>query len=196
MRIHRFALAAAGLLVLAACSTTAPSTAVDAVSTVQDGVTVTVSGGFDTDPVDGGRPVVLIAAALGVPTETFRTAFSGVNPADPGTGPTGDEAQANKAALLSVLGPLGISNDQLDDVSDHYRYNGSAGESWPLRPATATAEVTDGVVTGITITDPGVGYTSTPTITVSGAAVTATATVSYGTDLDTNGSLAAITLES
>lgn len=189
MRPHRIvALAAAGLLTLAACSS-ALSTAT---STSQNGVTVTISGGFDTDPADGGRPVVLIAAALGVPTDTFRTAFRGVNPADPGTGPTGDEAQVNKAALLSVLGPLGITNDQLDDVSDHYRYNGSAGETWPLRPATATAEVVDGVVAGITITDPGVGYTSSPTVTVPGVA--ATATVSYGTDLATNGSLTAITL--
>lgn len=209
MRNRRLtALAAAGvLLALTACSAAAPSSA-DPTSTGSvspssvssgaeaevTGVTVTISGGFETDPVDGGRPVVLIAAALGVPTETFRTAFSGVDPADPGTGPTGDEAQANKAALLNVLGPLGITNDQLDDVSDHYRYNGAAGETWPQRTATATATVTDGVVTAITVTDPGVGYSSSPTVTVTGASVSAAAVVSYGTDLDSNGSLSAITL--
>jgi len=53
----------------------------------------------------------------------------------------------------------------------------------------------DGVVTGFTITNAGSGYTSTPTITISGhGEAAATATISYGTDLNTNGSLTAITL--
>jgi hypothetical protein len=44
-------------------------------------VPVVFSGGHDTVVVDRGRPVVLIAAALGVPDEVFREAFSHVRPA-------------------------------------------------------------------------------------------------------------------
>lgn len=158
--------------------------------------TVVITGGFETNPVDKGRPVVLIAAALGVPTEVFREAFSGVRPAGLDRGPTTEEAQTNKAALLKVLGPYGITNERLDEVSNYYRYNGSKGGLWPVTPATATVEVTDGVITGVTITNPGSGYSSNPTITVMGpdGPITATATVAYGTDFATNGSIVAITL--
>jgi hypothetical protein len=166
-------------------------------STTVDGVTVTISGGHETDQRDHGRPVVLIAAALGVPTEVFRTAFSGVTPAGPGRGgPTEAEAQANKAALLRVLAPYGITNERLDEVSNRYRYMGSAGQLWQHTLATAKATVVDGRVTGITIVDAGSGYSSAPTVTVTGATgtVRATATVRYTTEFATNGSLAAITL--
>src|SRR3954471_14804414 len=68
-------------------------------------VPVTFSGGHETDPRDHGRPVVLVAAGLGVAPEVFRDAFSGVHPAGPGSGgPTREEAQKNKQALMSVLG--------------------------------------------------------------------------------------------
>ncbi|MCD9020248.1 hypothetical protein [Cohnella silvisoli] len=156
---------------------------------------VVISGGFDTDPQDHGRPVVLIAAALGVPTEVFREAFSGVTPAGPDTGPTSEEAQRNKAALLKVLAPYGITNDRLDEVSNYYRYNASKGEIWSRTQATATAKVVNGVVTGITITKPGAGYSSTPTITVTtpNGKITATATVSFTKDFKTNGSIASVT---
>jgi hypothetical protein len=158
---------------------------------------VLITGGYDLDPRDGGRPVVLIAAALGVPSEVFREAFSHVQPAGAGQEPSSAQVQRNKQALLSVLAPYGITNETLDRVSDYYRYNGSAGETWPRTPATATAIVKDGVVTGFTITNAGSGYTSTPTITISGhGEAAATATISYGTDLNTNGSLTAITLAS
>lgn len=43
---------------------------------------VVFSGGHETVGVDHGRPVVLIAAALGVKDEVFREAFSHVHPAD------------------------------------------------------------------------------------------------------------------
>ena len=43
-------------------------TTVAALAEVTDSkVAVTFSGGHDTDPKDHGRPVVLVAAALGVP---------------------------------------------------------------------------------------------------------------------------------
>jgi hypothetical protein len=179
----------AAILLLAGCTTTTTST-----SDAQAPVAVTISGGLDTDPADNGRPVVLIAAALGVPTEVFRDAFSGVTPASDGDGPTGAEAQANKAALLAVLGPYGITNDQLDAVSNQYRHLASAGEMWPHVDATAEAIVEDGVVTGVRVLDGGSGYTSAPTITLS-TGQTATATVSYGTDIASNGSITAITLQ-
>jgi hypothetical protein len=38
-------------------------------------VPVTFSGGHETDPQDRGRPVVLVAGALGVKPEVFRKAF-------------------------------------------------------------------------------------------------------------------------
>lgn len=159
-------------------------------------VTVTISGGFETDPRDKGRPVILIAAALGVPTDVFREAFSHVTPAGAGQEPSDEQARQNKAALMRVLEPYGVTNERLDEVSNYYRYNGSAGETWPHTQATAQAIVENGVVTGFVITNPGSGYTSTPTVTVSGAGnVSAVATVSYTTDFSTNGAVTAITLK-
>ncbi len=183
----------------AAAPTDAPSSSnLTTVTTSEDGtVSVTVSGGYETDPQDHGRPVVLIAAALGVPTEVFREAFSGVTPAELSSGgPTAEEAQSNKAALLKVLAPYGITNDRLDEVSNYYRYNGQKSKTWKITPATATAIVKDGVVTGISITNPGSGYSSAPTITIKtpGGTTTATATVSYSKDFAKNGSISSIKL--
>lgn len=176
-----------------------PSGNLTTVTKTQDGtVSVTVSGGYETDPQDHGRPVVLIAAALGVPTEVFREAFSGVTPAGLSSGgPTVQEAQSNKAALLKVLAPYGVTNDRLDEVSNYYRYNGRQSRTWKIVPATATAIVKNGVVTGIDITNPGSGYSSAPTITITGPAgtTTAIAKVSYSEDLANNGSISSITLE-
>lgn len=160
--------------------------------------TVVISGGLETDSQDHGRPVVLIAAALGVPTEVFREAFSGVTPAGTDGGPSSELAQRNKEALMKVLAPLGITNDRLDEVSNYYRYNGSKGEMWKHIPATATVTVTNGVVTGVKITNAGAGYSSAPTISIKGPdgkIVTATATVSYTEDFKTNGSITAITIK-
>ena len=157
-------------------------------------VTVTIEGGLETDPVDGGRPVVLVAAALGVPTEVFREAFSGVTPAGAGEDPDSAQVALNKQALLDVLGPYGITNDQLDAASNFYRYNGSAGEMWPHEAATAVAVVENGVVTSVTITNPGYGYSSIPTVTLSNGQH-ATATLAFGQDTATNGSIGGISLE-
>ncbi|PWK16518.1 hypothetical protein [Tumebacillus permanentifrigoris] len=161
-----------------------------------NGTSVVISGGYATDPQDKGRPVVLIAAALGVPTEVFREAFSGVTPAGLERGPSPEEAQRNKAALLKVLAPYGITNERLDEVSNFYRYNGQKSKTWQVTPASATAIVTNGVVTGVTITNPGAGYSSNPTVTVTGpnGTFTATATLSYSKDFKTNGSIASITI--
>ena len=88
---------------------------------------VMFSGGHDTDARDGGRPIVLIAAALEVSPDVFREAFRGVTPAK-GRGPTEDEAKKNKAALMKVLRPHGVTNDRLDEVSNFYRATISAAE--------------------------------------------------------------------
>jgi hypothetical protein len=180
--------AAAGALLAAGLIVVAPACAAPAHAHT---VTLQISGGHDTDPVDRERPVVLVAAGLGVPTEVFRAAFSGVHPAGPGSGgPTEQEAKANKAALMAVLAPYGITNERLDAVSNYYRYMAADGELWRHRTARATAVVRAGRVVSVRLLDGGAGYSSTPTVTVPGAAsATVRATVSYGTDLATNGAI-------
>ena len=158
-------------------------------------VTLRFAGGHDTDPVDNGRPVVLVAAGLGVPTAVFRDAFSRVHPADAGRQPTDEQARANKAALLSVLAPYGVTNERLDEVSNRYRYNRSAGQTWTRRGARATAVIRGDKVVSVKLLDGGMGYSSTPTVTVPGVAgARVTATVSYGTDLTANGAVTALKL--
>jgi hypothetical protein len=165
--------------------------------TVQGAYTVTIFGGFDTDPQDHGRPVALIAAALGVPTEVFREAFSGVTPAGLDRGPTDVEAERNKAALMEVLVSYGITNDRLDEVSNYYRYNSRNEKLWKHTLATAVPILADGKITGVTITSAGSGYSSAPTVTITGpeGTVTAKTTIAYSDDFSTNGRLSAITLE-
>src|SRR4051812_40350524 len=70
-------------------------------------IPVTFSGGHEIAKNDFGRPIPLMAAALGVKPDVFREAFSGVTPAK-GRGPTGDEARKNKQALMKVLAPYGV----------------------------------------------------------------------------------------
>lgn len=161
-------------------------------------VPVVFSGGHETDTRDGGRPVVLIAAALGVKTEVFREAFSHVHPAGPGSGgPTGAEARQNKTALMNALGKYGITNDRLDAVSNYYRYVRSRGELWTTKPAAANALVKNGAIIGYEITNGGSGYSSTPTVSVpSITGATAKVTLAYGKVLEKNGSISAITIPS
>lgn len=166
-----------------------------------DGVTkvpVVFSGGHDTDARDHGRPVVLVAGALGVAPEVFRDAFSRVHPAgvDSG-GPTREEAQANKAALMSVLGKYGISNDRLDTVSNRYRYVRSHGEMWPAQPAVANALVQNGVVTGFEVVSGGYGYSSTPTVTVPNVkSAPAKVELAFSPNFEANGAVSKITIDS
>jgi hypothetical protein len=158
-------------------------------------VPVVFSGGHVTDPRDGGRPVVLIAAALEVSSDVFRDAFSHVHPADPSVGPTPDEAQKNKAALMGALGKYGVTDDHLNKVSNYYRYNRPRGDLWKTKPAVANALVKDGVITGYELVSGGAGYSSTPTITVPDLkSATPKITLTYGTNFETNGAISAITL--
>ena len=124
-------------------------------------VPVKFSGGHETDPRDGGRPVVLVAAALGVEPEVFREAFSGVTPARGGP-PSPQEARCNKAALMKVLRPHGVTNERLDQVSDYYRYRPQRGELWPTTPAEAHAVVENGKVKQVVVTSPGSGTARPP----------------------------------
>ncbi len=158
-------------------------------------VKVEFSGGHETDGVDKGRPVVLIANALGVKPEVFRDAFSHVHPAPAGTEPDPEQVRKNKSALMDALGKYGITNDQLDKVSNYYRYQRNKGEMWPTKPAVAYALVKDGKVTGYEVESGGAGYSSPPTLTIPGIKNTkAKVELSFGKDLDHNGAVSSIVL--
>ena len=157
-------------------------------------VPVIFTGGYDTDPRDHGRPVVLIAAALKVPDEVFRETFTHVTPAR-GREPDPEQVRRNKQALMKGLAKYGVTNERLDAVSNYYRYNGSKGETWRHTPAEAFATVKDGKVTLVTVTNPGAGYSSEPKATVTGAeGVELKVTLSYGTEFEKNGSVKEITI--
>jgi hypothetical protein len=152
-------------------------------------VPVTFSGGYETDPRDHGRPVALVAGGLGVKPEVFREAFRGVTPSPSGP-PTREEARRNKDALLKVLGPLGITNNRLDEVSNYYRYRPQAGERWPTSPAKAEAIVEDGKIKRIVVADGGSGYNTPPKATVAGFEnVPLVVKLRFAADLKRNGSV-------
>lgn len=157
--------------------------------------TVLFHDGYETDPRDGGRPVVLIAAGLGVQPQVFRDAFSNVRPARGPGGPTETRAQENKQVLMDALGKHGITNDRLDEVSNYYRYRPQEGELWTHRPAKATAIIRGGKVVEVKLQDPGAGYSSTPRVEVVGYPdAKVEATVNYGRDLRSNGKIATLQL--
>lgn len=160
-------------------------------------VPVVFSGGHETDPKDGGRPVILVAGALGVPPEVFREAFSHVRPARGGTEPEPRQVKENKTALLSALGKYGVTNDRLDQVSNYYRYVPGRGQLWPTNGATAKALVQNGTVTGFEISYGGSGYSSAPSLTVPGYKIgPIKVDLAFGKGFDTNGSVTKITLMS
>lgn len=158
-------------------------------------VPVTITGGHDTDGRDRGRPVSLIAAALGVEDAVFRDAFSGVHPANGNGGPTPDEARANKRVLLDKLSKYGVTNERLDEVSNYYRYRRENGETWRQSPAEAYATLVNGHVSGIVIVSAGAGYSSTPKLAIaSQPTAVLVPKMAYGKDLATNGSIASVTV--
>src|SRR5437588_13008886 len=94
-------------------------TTIDAKADEDIKIPLKFDGGYQTDPRDHGRPVVLIAAALKVPDEVFRETFTHVHPAGPGRGgPTDAEARQNKQALMAGLGPYGATDDRINEVSN------------------------------------------------------------------------------
>ncbi|MCA9114911.1 MAG: hypothetical protein KDA79_07465 [Planctomycetaceae bacterium] len=149
---------------------------------------VVFRGGYETDRRDGGRPVALIAAALGVEPQVFRDAFSRVTPARGGDGPSPALARRNKEVLLDALGKHGIANDRLDEVSNFYRYRPEGGELWRHASARATAIIENGQVTGFRITSAGYGYLTPPRVTVAGHdEIKVEATLGFSTDMRQNG---------
>jgi hypothetical protein len=185
-------LAVPATLTLAACMAGALDGTADGAQTK---VPVTFTGGHETDPEDRGRPVVLVAAALGVKAEVFREAFRGVTPAR-GRKPTGEEARRNKAALMKVLAPHGVSNDRIDEVSDYYRYQPGRGRLWKASPAEAHAVVEGGKVLRVVVTEPGSGYSTPPKATVRGMeGLALKVTLQFSKDLKKNGSVRSVAVE-
>jgi len=155
---------------------------------------VIITGGYETDPRDHGRPVTLIAAALGVKSAVFRQAFSNVKPARGGN-PTPARANANKKVLMDALGKHGITNDRLDTISNYYRYQPGRGKLWKHIPASAKAIIKDGKVTGLEITNPGSGYMTPPSISIAGHdAIRVKATLVFSKNFQTNGSLKSLSI--
>ena len=162
--------------------------------TAETSVLVTISDGHETDQRDHGRPIILIAAALEVKPETFREAFSGVKPAHEHK-PTEEEAQRNKAALMKVLQPFGVTNARLNEVSNYYRYQPQRGELWTNVPAKAHAIVEDGKIKSIVIDEPGSGYSSVPKVSVGGMdKVQLKVALAFDKDMTKNGSIKTIEL--
>ena len=160
------------------------------------GPTVTVGGGNETADVDRGRPLVLVASGLGVPSQVFREAFSHVTPAPGGHEPDPQQVQRNKQALLDALSKYGVTNDQLDKVSDYYRYRPGRGNLWKTKAAVVEAVVTNDVVTAFKIVDGGAGYSSQPVISVAGhPEIRATSIIAFSKDLSKNGSIAKIDIQ-
>ncbi|QDT65753.1 hypothetical protein [Calycomorphotria hydatis] len=182
-------------LLLAGCAPAPPDHIVDE-ATGTEKIKVEFTGGHDTNPVDHGRPVVLIAAALGVPSEVFRDAFSRVKPAPAGTSPSHDRVHENKRVLMEALGPHGITNERLDEVSNYYRYVRSRGELWPTEPALVYALIEDGKIVGFEIINGGSGYSSPPVAVVPGwETQPLQVELAYGDTFETNGSVQSITSE-
>src|SRR3954469_5658474 len=155
----------------------------------QTKVPLKFTGGYETNPADHGRPVVLIAAALKVREEVFREAFTHVPPAR-GKEPEPEQVRKNKEALMRGLGPYGVTDERLNEVSNYYRYSRERGQMWKTTPAAGFAMVRNGVVTGITITEAGSGYSSPPKVTIAGMdKLELKATLAFGTDFTKNGSV-------
>ncbi len=156
---------------------------------------VVIDQGHQTDPRDGGRPVKLIAAALGVEDEVFRQAFSNVQPARGGH-PTAQRARANKEVLMSALEPHGVTNDRLDEVSNWYRYRPESGELWRHREATITPVIEDGKLVSVHVDEGGAGYISTPRIRITGFEdVRLNCELAFDEDLERNGRIVSITID-
>jgi hypothetical protein len=58
--------------------------------------------------------------------------------------PRGEQARANKAALMRVLRPYGITSERLDEVSNYYRYHPQRRELRRNTPARGYAVVEGG----------------------------------------------------
>ncbi len=168
------------------------STISNSTYTDSNGNTITISGGHETNPVDGGRPVYLIGSMLGITGEQFRDAFSYVTPEE--NGHLNEEtAQANKAKLLGQLEQYGLTNDEIDRATNYYRYYPEGADIWPYTHAVLTATISNGNVISFEIVSGGDGYTSDPIITVDGyGVIPVNITISLTNTFATNGAITAI----
>lgn len=158
-------------------------------------IPVVFTGGHETDPRDKGRPVVLIAAALGVKAEVFRDAFRSVKPAKDGK-PTKKEAERNKEVLMKALEPHGVTGERLDEVSDYYRYKPGKGNLWKTTPAKAHALVENGKVKRVVVIEPGSGYSSSPMAVIRGMEkVKLKVAIRFAKDFKTNGAVSSVEVE-
>jgi len=176
-------------------SPSTPTTASEEVATLDGRYDVTIVGGYETNPVDMGRPTILIGSALGITEEIFSDAFSGVTP-EPQGHLNEEIAQANKAILLAALAPYGITNERLDEVTNYYRYPPGSTIIWEHTPAEIVAIVENRKVIRFEIINGGAGYTSIPTLEVPGlGTMAAEITVSYSENFSTNGAITSVTLK-
>ena len=153
-------------------------------------IPVTFTGGHNTEGVDKGRPVILVASALNVPPEVFRKVFSGVKPAGPGEQPEEAQVRKNKQVLLEGLGPYGVTDERLNEVSNFYRYRRDSGELWKHGDAQGYFVLGENGQAGkIVITNPGYGYSSPPAVLVGGKKMNCEVRLNFSTDLEKNGSI-------
>jgi len=97
---------------------------------------------------------------------------------------------------MDALGPYGITNERLDEVSNQYRYPPGPGYMWKHVPASATAIVKDGMITGFKIINAGSGYLTKPKVSVTGfEGVKVKALVRFTQEFTTNGSIESLTIE-
>ncbi len=152
------------------------------------------SGGDETDPRDRGRPVALVAGGLGVAPQVFRDAFRQVKPAPAGQEPEPAQVRQNKAALMAALSKYKVTNDELDRVSNFYRYPPGGKKSWPMKSAAGYAVVVDGTIKSVVITEHGFGYNAAPAVSVPGhPALALEAKLDFNRDLKKNGSVSSVT---
>jgi hypothetical protein len=158
-------------------------------------VPLSFTGGHETEERDHGRPVLLIAAALGVSPAVFREAFSHVHPAPEGEKPRPGDVRQNKRELLKRLAPYGVTNARLDQVSNYYRFQRGTGNLWTYRDAQGYVTMHDGNIMAVTVVDPGNGYTSTPEVYIPGQPDEHfTATIHLDRDIAKNGSIAQVAI--
>jgi hypothetical protein len=92
-----------------------------------------------------------------------------------------------------VLGPLGVTNERLDEVSDYYRFRPQMGELWKSTPAKGYAVVEDGKVKRVVLTEAGSGYSSPPKVTIEGMEnVPLKANLHFDKDLKKNGAVKSV----
>ena len=143
-------------------------------------LSVTQSDGVTTSGVFN-RTVVIDTEAL-PPTFDIMPVSQSLRPVITGTGEPGAAVEVRATGGGLTDQPLvGILTD-IDMTVGGNSYTTATVEitgGGATSDATATATVVAGVITEITITDPGSGYTSAPTVTITGDGTLATATATF-----------------